>query len=198
VRVTEQADREFLISEMVRPGAMTEMSDDNYANYVVQTALDYSEGEQREELLNELLPLLPAIKHRSWYKRVMMKIGLPNHPVSQLEPPRQLVPRTYIDDRVHPRMTSDPGYSGSSHGYVQASERSTIGNFSPGYMHPNPVGGQLSDRNGYRGQSVQSHAPQQFGNFYPYGPRIPHDPRAPQDSRGPHDHEYRPNGNGEY
>ena len=61
------ADMEFLISEMVRPGAMAELIDDNFANYVVQTALDNAGPEQKQQMIKEIMPQLNTIKSRSWY-----------------------------------------------------------------------------------------------------------------------------------
>ena len=155
---------------------MAEMIDDSYANYVVQTALDYAEGDQRTQLIEEIMPLLGSIKARSWYKRIMTKLGLGiNTSVGgHYEAPRHsMQPRQYIDDSHHQRMNSDRGMHGYNH--VHQSERS--GNhLPPGFIHSPPIGG---DSNGYRIQrqsSVQAHSQvphQQFGNFYPYGPRTP-------------------------
>jgi hypothetical protein len=176
--VAKPQDRDLLISEMVRPGAMAEMLDDNFANYVVQTALDYSEGEQREQLLKELVPLLNTIKSRSWYKRIMTKIGMGMSTISQFEPPRHIPSRQFVENRV-PRMASQRPLTHMVYGQAERSVEQP----PPGFMHPNPVGGQLSDRNGYRPQQVQSHTSQQYGNFYPYAPRAPI-----------HQSEYRTNG----
>jgi hypothetical protein len=176
--VAKPQDREYLISEMVRPKAMSEMIDDNFANYVVQTALDYAEGDQRAQLTKEILPLLNSIRSRSWSKRIMSKLGVGMTNNGHHESSRHMPPRQYIDDRVHQRMTSNPGLP--IHGYVQT-ER-VVDHPPPGFMHTNPVGTH-SDRNVYRTQSVQSHTPQQYGNFYPYGPRAP-----------VHQSEYRTNG----
>jgi hypothetical protein len=201
VRVAKPKERQMLIGEMIRPGAMVEMIDDNFANYVVQTALDYADGDQRAQLLKEIMPLLNSIKSRSWYKRIMTKIGMGmnNSAQGQYETPRHAMPlRQYSDERVHPRMTSDQRSFTTMHGYNQIPpvERS-VEHLPPGFMHNNHVAGQLSDRNGYRVQPVQPHVPQQYGNFYPYGPRAP-----VQRSEYRTNNEYRGNGeshdNGDY
>src|ERR1700738_4304279 len=195
VRVAKPKERQMLIAEMVRPGSMVEMIDDGFANYVVQTALDYADSDQRAQMLKDIMPLLNSIKSRSWYKRILTKIGMGinNGAQGQYESPRHAMPpRQYSDERVHPRMTSDQRGFNNLHGYNQILpvERS-VEHLPPGFMHNNHVGGQLSDRNGYRVQPVQSHPPQHYGNFYPYGPRAP-----VQRSEYRTNNEYR--GNGDY
>lgn len=176
-------DRDFLITEMVRPGAMAEMIDDSFANYVVQTALDYAEGDQRAQLIQEIMPLLGTIKSRSWYKRIMTKIGLGiggnGAGASGHYDSGRMSQRQYMDEGHHQRMGSDRGL-GSLHGYgqIHGSDRTGVEHLPPGFMHAAPNGGHMSDRNVYRSQhhpTMQNHsqAPQQYGNFYPYGPRTP-------------------------
>ena len=186
------ADHEFLIVEMIRPGAMAEMIDDSFANYVVQTALDYAEGDQHARLIKEIMPLLGSIKARSWYKRIMTKLGLGinnNSGGSHYEASRHsMPPRQYIDDGIHQRMNPDRGIPAMHHGYGQIPASDRSGDHPPsGFIHSS-MGGHSSDRNGYRTQhqsTLQSHSqvPQQYGNFYPYGPRAPM-----------HNSEYRTNG----
>lgn len=95
-------DRDFLIVEMTRPGAMAEMIDNTFANYVVQTALDYAEGERRTQLVKEIIPLLGSIKARSWCKRIMTKLGsgINNYPIcDRYDLSRSsMAPRRYMDD----------------------------------------------------------------------------------------------------
>lgn len=165
---------------MVRPGGMAEMIDDSFANYVVQTALDYAEGDQRAQLIKEIMPLLGSIKAKSWYKRIMTKVGLGmnnNSGGGHYETSRHsLASRQYIDDGIHQRMNSDRGIPTMQQGYghIPASDRSGD-HLRSGFI---PIAGHALDRNGYRAQhqsAVQSHSqvPQQYGNFYPYGPRAP-------------------------
>jgi len=164
---------------------MAEMIDDNFANYVVQTALDYAEGEYRAQLVKEIMPLLNSIKSRSWYKRIMTKLGLGiGTNGGHYESPRHsMQPRQYMEEGgIHHRMNSADRVIPNmpTYGQFHGSDRSPD-HFPPGFMHSPPIsggGGHTSDRNGYRPQhqpSVQSHSqvPQQYGNFYPYNPRAP-------------------------
>jgi hypothetical protein len=161
---------------------MAEMIDDNFANYVVQTALDNALPDQKQQLIAEIMPQLNTIKARSWYKRILSKIGLGMGPGNgHFEPNRHpLAGRQYMDEGMHPRMSSEQRGLPPMHAYpaMHPGERSVDHLPPPGFMHPPAVGGHPSERNGYRThlqQVPQPHpqSPQQFGNFYPYGPRNP-------------------------
>jgi hypothetical protein len=167
-----------MIQEMIRPGAMAEMIDDQFANYVVQTALDYADSDQKAAMIKEIMPLLGSIKSRSWYKRIMNKLGLGvhnhNHNNAHYDGGRHgMSSRHYSDDGFHhQRMnSSDRGGPGSMQGYghIHPSERSPE-QLPHSFMHSqSPMG---SDRNGYRLQhQSQGQSQQQYRNFYPYGPQ---------------------------
>jgi len=181
VRVAKPSDLEFLLGEMVRPGAMADMIDDSYANYVVQTALDFAQGEERTELVKEIMPLLSSIKSRSWYKRILTKLGLAvNHNNNYYDSTRHSLSRL-VDDSIHSRMTSEHRGLGPMHGYspIHGPDRSLDHRVPPsGFIHGPPGGGPPSDRNGYRVQQhpVSTHAqlPPQYANFYPYGRSVVH------------------------
>ncbi|BGP64704.1 hypothetical protein NBRC10512v2_006069 [Rhodotorula toruloides] len=47
---------------------------DSFANYVVQTALDYAEPAQRAQLVETIRPILPMIRNTPYGKRIQSKI----------------------------------------------------------------------------------------------------------------------------
>jgi hypothetical protein len=180
-----------MIEEMVRPGAMAELIEHQFGNYVVQTALDYADGDQRAQLIREITPFIPTIKTKTWYKRMLNKMGTGINN-GQYETSRHTAgQRQFVDDEVNQRRTTEPRPRTSVHGYsnTHASSRS-VEQLPSGFMHGPPIGNHHSDRNGYSRQhqhAVPTHTqvPPQYSNFYPYGPRTPI-----------HQSEYR--GNGEY
>src|ERR1700721_3836533 len=115
---------------MGRPSGIAEMIDDSFANYVVQTALDFAQGDLRAQLMGEIMPLLSTIKSRSWYKRILTKLGLAvNHSFGHHETTgRHLMSRQFVEDSLPPRMGRDQHRSGlgSMHSYppIHSSERS--------------------------------------------------------------------------
>jgi hypothetical protein len=160
---------------MVRPGAMAEMIDDGFANYVVQTALEYADERQRERLIKELIPLLHSIKTRSWYKRITSKMGIANNAntnnAGHYDPRQPVNTRHFADDPMHQRMNSDRGIPAiHGHGYGHQIDRAAV---DPSYMHGAAMNAH-PDRNGNGYRPSHSTGPshpqmsQQFGNFYPY------------------------------
>jgi Pumilio-family RNA binding repeat len=191
----ENGGRESMIEELLAPGAIGELIDDPYGNYVVQTALDFATEDQRHHLISEITPYLQVIKARSWYKRVMNKIhnkrGGRNgdDDTGRYEPSRSqaMVPRQYYEDGMHQRMNSDRAIMPPSmHAYTHVpGDRSPSDHYPPGLMHAPP---HHADRNGYRPQiHPQAHAQlHQRYSFYPFPPRGP----------APHPADFR--GNGDY
>src|SRR5947207_8651138 len=93
----------MILSEMIRPAAIAEMIADAYANYVLQTALDFAPPELRAKLVAEIMPLLSLIKSRSWYKRILSKLGLNlNQGNGHPESGRPVMPRGFLDERMAP------------------------------------------------------------------------------------------------
>ena len=63
LRVAEPDGKRLLISEMLERGRLERLVKDNFANYVVQTACDFAEPVQREQLVSQIRPLLPMIRN---------------------------------------------------------------------------------------------------------------------------------------
>lgn len=74
VRVADLEGRKQLISELVDKSRLERMLRDSFANYVVQTALDYAEPGQRAELVAIIRPVLPMIRNTPYGKRIQSKI----------------------------------------------------------------------------------------------------------------------------
>ncbi|CAG8435738.1 9515_t:CDS:10 [Funneliformis mosseae] len=74
IRVAEPDTRKFLIDEMLNKNRLDKLLRDSYANYVVQTALDYADPIQRASLVDCIRPLLPAIRNTPYGKRIQGKL----------------------------------------------------------------------------------------------------------------------------
>ncbi|KAM3582907.1 hypothetical protein VKS41_004664 [Umbelopsis sp. WA50703] len=74
IRVAEPDTRAALIEEMVNRLLLEKLLRDSYANYVVQTSLDYADPRQRAQLVECIRPLLPAIRNTPYGKRIQSKI----------------------------------------------------------------------------------------------------------------------------
>ena len=47
---------------------------DSFANYVVQTALDFANPQQKEKLVEFIIPVLPLIRNSPHGKRIQQKL----------------------------------------------------------------------------------------------------------------------------
>lgn len=48
---------------------------DSYANYVIQTCLDFADLDQRNLFIERIRPLLPSIRNTPYGKRIYSKIN---------------------------------------------------------------------------------------------------------------------------
>ncbi|KAJ3387772.1 hypothetical protein HDU92_001786 [Lobulomyces angularis] len=75
IRVSEPETRKYLIEEMINMERLDKLLMDSYANYVVQTALDFAENHQRVKLVECIRPLLQNIRNTPHGKRIFAKIN---------------------------------------------------------------------------------------------------------------------------
>lgn len=74
IRTAQPETRRLLIAELVNQTAMEKLLHDSFANYVVQTSLDFADEDQRIELVECIRPLLPTIRTTPYGKRIHSKI----------------------------------------------------------------------------------------------------------------------------
>ena len=72
--MAEPETRKFLIEEMINKTRLDKLLRDSYANYVVQTSLDFADPIQRTLLVECIRPLLPAIRNTPYGKRIQSKL----------------------------------------------------------------------------------------------------------------------------
>nr|POF01434.1 pumilio domain-containing protein c6g9.14 [Quercus suber] len=63
-----------LIREIMEPNELEILLRDSFANYVVQTAMDYGDEETKSLLIDSIRPILPAIRHTPYGRRIQGKI----------------------------------------------------------------------------------------------------------------------------
>ncbi|KAG2187274.1 hypothetical protein INT44_004959, partial [Umbelopsis vinacea] len=74
IRVSEPDTRKCLIEEMLDKDALEKLLRDSFANYVVQTSLDYADPDQRVKLVDCIRPILPSIRNTPYGKRIQGKL----------------------------------------------------------------------------------------------------------------------------
>lgn len=78
IRVSDLSARRALVEELSGRQQLERLLRDSFANYVVQTALDYSEPAQRAQLVDNIRPILPLIRNTPYGKRIQSKIQREN------------------------------------------------------------------------------------------------------------------------
>ena len=74
LRGAEPAVTTMMIEEMLNANELEKMLRDSFANYVVQTALDYAAPETKTRLVEAIRPILPAIRQTPYGRRIQSKI----------------------------------------------------------------------------------------------------------------------------
>ncbi|WEW56356.1 hypothetical protein PRK78_001799 [Emydomyces testavorans] len=74
LRTADFQSRRLLIQEMLPSNELERMLRDSFANYVVQTAMDYADPETRVALIEAVRPILPSIRQTPHGRRIAGKI----------------------------------------------------------------------------------------------------------------------------
>lgn len=74
LRCASDDAKNMIVEEMLNPGEVDRMLRDSFANYVVQTALEFSTSPMKGRLVDALRPILPAIRSTPYGRRIQAKV----------------------------------------------------------------------------------------------------------------------------
>jgi hypothetical protein len=74
LRCSADPSREMIINEILAPGEIERLLRDSFANYVIQTALDYATPIMKHRLVETIRPCLPSIRATPYGRRIQAKI----------------------------------------------------------------------------------------------------------------------------
>ncbi|KAL8838035.1 MAG: hypothetical protein Q9170_002316 [Blastenia crenularia] len=74
LRGAESHVSRMMIEEMLNANELEKMLRDSFANYVVQTAIDYADPETKAHLVDAIRPILPSIRQTPYGRRIQSKI----------------------------------------------------------------------------------------------------------------------------
>ncbi|KAI9749933.1 MAG: hypothetical protein M1835_001469 [Candelina submexicana] len=74
LRTADPCTKRMMIEEMLNPNELEKMLRDSFANYVVQTAMDYADADTKVRLIEAIRPILPAIRATPYGRRIQGKI----------------------------------------------------------------------------------------------------------------------------
>lgn len=74
LRCAQDPSRDLIAEELLVPGEMDRLLRDSFANYVIQTALEYATHYMKHRLVETIRPTLPAIRSTPYGRRIQAKI----------------------------------------------------------------------------------------------------------------------------
>ncbi|KAJ5103874.1 ARM repeat-containing protein [Penicillium argentinense] len=74
LRTADPESRRALIDEMLGGNELEKMLRDSFANYVIQTAMDFAEDELRTRIIDAIRPILPSIRQTPHGRRIAGKM----------------------------------------------------------------------------------------------------------------------------
>lgn len=74
LRCAQESTKDILIEELLQPNELDRILRDSFANYVIQTALDYANPSMKIRLIEAILPHLPTIRSTPYGRRIQAKI----------------------------------------------------------------------------------------------------------------------------
>lgn len=156
LRCATEKSKEMLINEMLQPQELDRLLRDSFANYVIQTALDYASPPMKQKLIDAIRPHLSAIRTTPYGRRIQAKIqgseGRSGSNSGQLTPNEAEPVQAPVR---HARGTS----SASVGSYI-----APVGNYANGYSAGStPTNGRGNYSNGqglqYNGTQQQYNGP---------------------------------------
>jgi len=74
LRTADTDVKRIMIDEMLHTNELEKMLRDSFANYVVQTAMDYADPDTKARIIEAIRPILPAIRQTPYGRRIQGKI----------------------------------------------------------------------------------------------------------------------------
>ncbi|KAL6855247.1 hypothetical protein ACO1O0_006386 [Amphichorda felina] len=75
LRCSQAPSKDMIVGEMLAPQEIERLIRDSYANYVVQTALEYATPHQKHRLVEAIRPILPTIRNTPYGRRIHAKVS---------------------------------------------------------------------------------------------------------------------------
>ncbi|CAI4212518.1 unnamed protein product [Parascedosporium putredinis] len=74
LRCAQDPSKDMIVDEILAPGEIEKLIRDNYANYVIQTALEYATPYKKAALVDSIRPVLPSVRSTPYGRRIQAKI----------------------------------------------------------------------------------------------------------------------------
>lgn len=74
LRCAQDPSKDLIVDELLVPGEMDRLLRDSFANYVIQTALEYATHYMKHRLVEVIRPSLPGIRSTPYGRRIQAKV----------------------------------------------------------------------------------------------------------------------------
>lgn len=150
LRCSQAPSKDLIVEEMLQPQEIEGLLRDSYANYVIQTALEFATPQQKYRLVEAIRPILPQIRTTPYGRRIQAKVSAYDSRGSAASS-GQVTPA----DNTQGQIPLRPGHSrGVSSTSSIAAISVAPGALSGGMVSQNPAVNQGTFANNQAGASV--------------------------------------------
>ncbi|CAM1504145.1 Fc.00g017360.m01.CDS01 [Cosmosporella sp. VM-42] len=75
LRCSQAPSKDMIVEEMLAPQEIERLLRDSFANYVIQTALEFATPHQKHRLVEAIRPILPSIRTTPYGRRIQAKVA---------------------------------------------------------------------------------------------------------------------------
>ncbi|EXL43492.1 hypothetical protein FOCG_13921 [Fusarium oxysporum f. sp. radicis-lycopersici 26381] len=112
LRCAQPPSKDLIVEELLRNQEMERLLRDSFANYVIQTALEYATPHQKHRLVEAIRPILPQIRTTPYGRRIQAKISAFDNRGSAASS-GQVTPADNTQGQIPMRATHARGIPGS-------------------------------------------------------------------------------------
>lgn len=199
IRCSSHETKRLLIAEIVAPNELEKLLRDSFANYVVQTAMDFADDDTKVMLMENIRPMLPAIRSTPYGRRIQTKLAEYDQRVSSAAasgattPAELISPPNGINSLAYSAPQSPPSGRGNRSGWIGPSPQwngngafgnnaFSNGGFPNGYTQGVQTGVTPNGSGNMTPNSSKAFSP----NGYTNGPRTNGDIASPTPQRHSH------------
>lgn len=151
IRVADLETKSTMINELLIGNELERMLRDSFANYVVQTALDYGDNMHKQRMVDIITPILPAIKQTPHGRRIASKIQSMKIPPPP-PPPAAVAENTFQGGRSSNRrqiQINGGGFVYGGRGFPTPQQQFTTEDYGAGQQNNIHSMGFATNQNGY-------------------------------------------------
>lgn len=113
LRCASSDSKDMIVEELLVPGEMERLIRDAYANYVVQTALEHATLYMKQQMVETIRPILPAVRQTPYGRKIQAKVNAYDSANGRVGS-GQTTPSDTSQAQVHSRSGQPRGMSNSS------------------------------------------------------------------------------------